>query len=808
MTTVAKPKFPLVDALLYTPPEAADGYIGICTNTTAPGQVYNDIAAENRGSVSVLGPLIVSRDGTERMILNSLVHPAMTYLILFSEESLTFSPSTNLLLALMHGLDESRDGNYIKQGQAASAHFPNLSKGVLDTFRDTIIVLPLFMSQNKQSAAVVAEYLAWLAPKVPAEVLAFLKNANAKDKKYFDALNGLIALLRALPQKEKEVPELDPKDFQHLQPPKVEVKDDPPPVAVPFRASVENNLLRLDIKVGNESYFIRGNFEFQEEMDIVRIEYSLMRFLGERKKLFTPLEQLLIGAELDRANAERTAGITAPPFTAPSGVQGTTEIPLEPAVKLVPDQKYYYKVALKDDGLSVMCMAFDICEEVFDLRSKSVLGIFKWLAEKNRFQDYEMDILHRMDVGGQIGRAAIAARNGYSFIQDFASIFKVNKERLPLLIAESDTFLDAHRKLLLEVYTKGITEEHGDARKGTSRTGVVLAIYRNAAKAFERMPTIYKQGDVSTEEMRSAYKAQLLRLDHDGDYSYGQRTRVHFGFDQLDQAAKDLKKDQFRATIIQRFDPTVDMGSLVNPDTGRKEYTHDPCLTHDVFFIADGKLHSFHVARAHNLPNAYPENIFGLYDAYVSTVREKLGLASGDLYMLSSRGNILLLVEEQRVRKIIAEPSKPIGTVDTASGPSLLGKNVRTSPHHAGVSYATEPLSEAPLFPHPVLARLQSFEGVNTLERAVSYLKERGGSHNNPVLSTYQAGKSDSQADHLAFFQANVFGKKVYATAVFANHTPDLAADLKLVSAIATVYAKRLGVPLADASIFYVNGGA
>ncbi|MEA2701767.1 MAG: hypothetical protein QOE22_476 [Candidatus Parcubacteria bacterium] len=801
MTTTARPQFPIVDALLLTPPEAADGHIGICTNTAAPGQVFNDISEENRPAVSVLGPLIVSRDGTERMILNALVHPTVTYLILFSEESLTFSPSTNLLLALMHGLDGTREGNYIAKGEAASAHLPNLSKDIVDLFRENITVLPLFMSQNKQSAAITAEYLEWLGSRVPEDVLSFLKEANSKDKKYYDALNGLITLLKSVPQKKKAMVELDPKDFQQLQPPKIAIPEDHAPSPALFRVTLEDNLLRLDIAVGGKSYFMRGDDDF-------RIEYSLMKFLAERKELLTPREQLLIGAELNRLNVERTAGIVSEPFIVPSDVAGTEEILLEPATDLIPDQEYYYKIGLKDDEVSVMCMAFDICTEVFDLRSKGATGLFDWLAEKDRFQVYEMDILHRMDVGGQIGRAVIAARFGYSFVQDFSSIFKVNTETLPLLAAEGDSFLDVHRSTLLKVYTEGITEEHGDARKGLSRTAIALAIYRNARQAFDRLPEIYKQGDLSTEEMRAAYKAQLLRLDHDGDYSYGERTRVHFGFDQLERAISILQKDPSRPTLIQRFDPTVDMGASLDPDTGRAVYTHDPCLTHDVLFCIDGKLHSFHIARAHNLANAYPENVFGLFDAYASTVREALKLDSGDLYMLSSRGNILLLTEEQRVRKIIAEPSKPIGEVDRASGPRLFGENVRTAAGMGGVSYSTAPLEEVPLYAHPVIERVKAFEGVDTLARATGYLKQKGGSHNNPILTTYQAGHSDPQADHLAFFQANVFGEKLHATAVFTNHEPVPADDLKLVSALATTYAKVLDVPLGNGSIFYINGNA
>ncbi len=798
----SRPRFPIVDALLLTPPDAADGHIGICTNTSAPGQVYNDIKETNRGAVSVLGPLIVNRDGTERMILNSLAHPTMTHLILFSEESLTFSPSTNLLLALMNGFDEDRGNNAIADGVAASAHYPNLSRDILDAFRQHITVLPLFMSQNKKSTAIVDEYLTWLAEskRVPADIVAFLAKANTKGKKYFDTLNSLIELVRALPQKEKPPVELDPKDFQQLQPPRVEIAPDTAPFPAPFRASLDEGHLRLDIRIGDATYFIRGDDDF-------RMEYSLMRFLGVRKTLFSPLEQLLIGAELNRLNVERATGERVTPFVVENDIHGIEEILLEPTLSLIPDKEYYYKVGLSDNELSVMCMAFDTCAEVFDLRSTGASGIFRWLAEKNRFQDYEMDVLHRMDVGGQIGRAHIALTLGYSFIQDFPGIFKVNTESLPLVIAESDSFLDVHRNLLMKVYTEGLTEAHGDERKGLARTAVALAIYRDAANALAHTPAIYTQGDLSADAMRTAYKEQLLRFDHDGDYSYGQRTRAHFGFDQLETTPQELKKDLSRATLIQRYDPTVDMGISVNPDTGRNEYTHDPCLTHDIFFQKDGKLHSFHIARAHNLPNAYPENIFGLYDAYVSTMRDTLGLPGGDLYMLSSRGNILLLTEEQRVRKIIAEPSKPEGEVSRESGPHLLGENVRPIAH-AGVSYFTAPLAKEALFANSFIERIRNFEGVDTLDRAITYLETKGGAHNNPVLTTHQAGKTDPQGDHLAFFQANVFGKKIQTTAVFTNHTPDTAADLKLVSALANAYAERLSVPLGTASILYVNGEA
>lgn len=797
-----RPPFPLVDAILVTPKESERGAIGVCTNMSAPGQVFNEIEQANRPFVSVLGSLVVNRDGTERMILNCLAHPAIRYLILFSEESRTFSPSTNLLLALQHGMDATKPGNYIVGGKAATPHFPNLSKRIMDAFRETITVIPLFMYENTFTEPVIHEYLEWLRPKVGDDVIGILRKAAERKVIYYDTLNQLIGLMSRLPAGGKEMIELDPREFQHLQPPTVEIPEKKLRITVPFRVSQDGGNIRLDLWVGGETFFLRGREDF-------RMAYSLMKFLGARKKLLSPLEQLALGAELARVDTEIKNGMRLEPAVAPSDVAGVTEIELQPRVALLNDKKYYYKVGVRDNSvISVVCLAFDICEEVFDLRSREPGGIMEWLAEKNRFEEYEMDILHRMDVGGQIGRAAIAAKMGYAFIQDFTSIFKINKTELPLLIAEGDTFLDVHKTLLRKLYTEGLTEEHGDTQKGLARSAVVLAIYRNAATALEKLPAFYQQGDQSTEEMRRNYREQLLRFDHDGDYSYGERTRVHFGFDQLPATIEALKRDPDRAAVIQRYDPAADMGIFTDPVSGKKKFTHDPCLAYDIFIPRGGKLHSFHIARAHNAVNAYPENIFGLSDAYVTTIRDGLGLGAGDLYMLSSRANILLLTEEQRAKKILTEPSKPADDMDTTSGPDEIGNGIKPDVSSSGVvAYAFLPLREAS---EPVrggfVERLRDFEGVDTIERTLRYYQEKGPRHNNPVLSEYQAGKSDPQADQLVFFQANVMGGRVHATAVFANRSlRRFGEDREALNYLATLFRKAFGAPLGHLSLFYVG---
>jgi len=798
--STATSQFPLVDALLLTPPEGKDGFIGICTNTSAPGQVLNEINESVRAFVSVLGSLVVSRDGTERMILNSLAHPTVTYLILFSEESLTFSPSTNLLLAVQYGIDGKNKEHPIVGGKAASAHYPNLSQSIIEAFQKEIVVLPLFMYKNDYSKNIILSYLEWLKPTIPLSIYNLLLEVNQKGKIYYDSLNRLVALLSTESvKKEKGTVELDPKEFQHLQPPKVVIENKIFKPKVPFRVSKEGNTIRVDLSLEDSSFFIKSGDEFL-------LEYSLMKMLGEKKKYLSPQEQLSLGAEITRINAELKNDITYPSFVESREIKGETEILLQPNISLTTDKKYYYKINVREKEVSVMCLAFDVCEKVFELRGASLSGIFEWLSEYNRFEEYEMDILHRIDVGGQIGRATIAADLGYAFIQDFPNIFKINTTDLPLLITEGDNFFDIHKNTLLKLYTNGLTEEHGDNQKGLARSGVMLAIYRDTEKSLASLPALYKQGDRTTQEIREAYKAQLLRFDHDGDYSYGERTRAFFGFDQLPRTVEILKKDASRATIIERYDPVRDMSSYVDLDSGKTKYTHDPCLTHDIFFLADGKLHSFHIARAHNMVNAYPENIFGLYDAYVSTIREGLGAQGGDMYMLSSRGNILLLTEEQRTKKLLGEPSKPADDLDTISGPYQLAPNIEKPKVTSAVAYAHIPLTiEKKSGENKILTNLRTLGGVDTIEKAIEYLKVKGVMHNNPVLSEYQAGVSDPQGDQLAYFQANVMGGKVHVTAVFMNHAlSNLESDKKLINHLATCFGETLDSPLGKASLFYV----
>ncbi|MBP6085494.1 hypothetical protein KA517_04650, partial [Candidatus Gracilibacteria bacterium] len=762
-------------------------------------QVLNMLEDAYREDVTALGSLIVNRDGAERMIINCLVHPTLKYLILFAEEGLTFSPSTNLLVALMQGYQTDKNGNYINGGRAASAHYPNISIKLLETFRNTITVIPLFTHKSKFSNQIIADYLAWLQPKVDQNLFATIQKINQKDKIYYDSLKEVLTLIKDLPMAEKTVIELDVKEFQQLQPPKIAIDAPEKTFPTPFEVRASGKNIVLSIAIDGQKLVLEGPDDFL-------LGYSLMKTLGPKKDLLSPQQQLLLGAELGLVRAQIEDNIEVPHLTTP--IQNSfpeAQAPLQSRVFLQTDKKYYYRIGIDGSTISLMCLAYDICEAVFDLRSTSFTALIEKLVEMNRFEAYEMDILHRIDVGSQLARAHTAAKLGYLFMQDFPNLFKINTTELPLLIADSDTFLTTHKSLLQQLYTRGLTEEHGDPWKGLARSASVLAVYRKMDQALALLPAVYQQGDQTTVEMREAYKQQLLRYDHDGSYSYGERTRAFFGFDQLEQAAAALQRNPTQAVIVQRFDPSADMSSSINPITGKMEFSHDPCLTHDIFWINNQKLFSFHIARAHNTVNAYPENIFGLYDAYTTTIADTLAISTGDMFMLSSRANILLLTEEQRTKKLLAEPSKPTELTDTTSGPYLLGENISPPTDNYGVAYQHHSLTANRKTPeHPWLTRMENYRDQNIIKKAITYLYEKGLSHNNPVLSTYHANDDDPQSDQLVFLQINVFGKKIHATAVCTNRSlSQRENDIQLLNYIATLFSDQLEVPLGDLSLFY-----
>lgn len=794
--------FPIVDAVLTLPPEGREGIFGVCTNTLAPGQVLNEIELKKRENVSILGPLIVNKDGVERLIVNSLVHSKMKYLILFSEEASLFFPSTNLLMTMIEGVTGVE--NKVNNSLGSVAYYPNIPKNLVEEFRKRIVPIPLFMSHSEKSKEVVERYIdEYLSGILDENTINFLKKVNSKKKIYYDKLNELLEKLAFQDLSEKESIELNSNDFKHLQPPKINLDPMDKKVEVPFNVENKDGKINLNIKIKDKEYLINGSDDFL-------ISYSLMKELGKEKENFTSLDQLLLGADLARVDTEIKNNFKIDSFVKPLEIKDGKELKIAESTSLIPDKKYYYRVNAKEKNISVSCLTHDTCEDVYELISSDPLSIIYRLAKDNRFEDYEMDILHRMDIGAQVARAGIAVKNNCLFLQDLSLLFKENKTHLPLYILKGEDFLEVHKKIIQKIYTGGLTESHADERKGTARSASVLAVFEASQKAFSKMPNIYKSEGEDSKEVREAYKKELLSFETDGHYAYGERTRSYFGFDQLSFAVETLKKNPQTPVVVQRYAPDADMELYVEEETGELKATEDPCLTNDIFWLKNGKLNSFHIARAHNIVNAYPQNLFGLYDAYFEYIRDELNVDFGSMYMLSNRANILLLTESQKSQRIIAESSKPSDKKEE-SGPFLINKEKRernSGEVHYEILESVE-LSEIEKTKKPnseIIEKLENYKGVNTLEKAAIYLFERGVNHNNPVLSTFIPSESDSVNEEMSFYQANVFGGKVYATAVFTNISTQKREEInEVVKYISSRFVKKLGYPSGDINIFYIG---
>lgn len=797
---------PFIETELLTPEIGREGSIAICTNTLAPGQVHGQLPDTLREQVPVLGSLKVSRGGAELMIVNALADPTIQSLLLFGPECGSFYPSTNLLQAIRGGYLLGVDGNKITDSVGVSAQYPNISEEILEQFKDTVSVLPVFTSTRKETATIVDAYLDEFSERLGLNIVDAVRKANGKKRIDYDVLSGLLTYLSEQTSRRnpKVIPLLDSATFSRLQPPIIELEVTTSEILktdIPLRVEVLNRKIKVTIADENGIGLELGSDDwFELANDIEEACKALDTSLNAE-------QQLSLGILLGRASVlvERNESgllndVGAPPKT--------EQFKPGKRTGLRTDKQYYYLVKVRPDGkLAIRCMAHDDCEEVFELRSQSSDAIVERLADDDRFENYDHQLLHRIYVGAEIARADEARIRGLEYLQDFSLLFELNTEYLPTIRVEADTFATLHRRLVGEILARGVTEAHADVGKGTARTAVVLATLRDASSGFasQLIPRSYAQGSVVVEDLRESYKQQLLRPDHDGSYSYGERTTTFFGHNQLDRVNEVLVAGATTG-IIQRYDPSVDMSLGKDEITGESVSSHDPCLTHDVYFVVDGKLHSLHIARAHNTVNAYPENIWGLYDAYDSTVSQTTGLPIGDFHMLSSRANILLLTEQEKAKAIVAESTKPSDDHDTTSGPHRLDV-VGASELEAGLQITTLPLSEVYTCDHEFIERLVDYRGVDTIERAIKYFEDKGVKHNNPILTTFDARIDDPSGSHLVFFQANVMGGKLCVTSILTGRSSSqLENDLRLCNYLASKIALRLGMPLGELMFGVVNG--
>ena len=74
-----------------------------------------------------------------------------------------------------------------------------------------------------------------------------------------------------------------------------------------------------------------------------------------------------------------------------------------------------------------------------------------------------------------------------------------------------------------------------------------------------------------------------------------------------------------------------------------------------------------------------------------------------------------------------------------------------------------------------------------------------------PCLEAHCSGSPLPQDDVLAFFQANIFGDKLHATAVFTNRAlSNKTKDIEMCNYIASKHAKELKSKLGTLTLFYI----
>ncbi|MBW1974347.1 MAG: DUF4346 domain-containing protein [Deltaproteobacteria bacterium] len=131
----------------------------------------------------------------------------------------------------------------------------------------------------------------------------------------------------------------------------------------------------------------------------------------------------------------------------------------------------------------------------------------------------------------------------------------------------------------------------------------------------------------SVETMKK-YQREFLSelLPEDTTYTYGNRIRAHFGFDQIEKVTKRLRKDsEDRKSYVVLWDPRRDLSETAS---GR------PCLVSIFFRKFEEKLTLTATFRTHNALDAWLVNFYGLM-ALRDLVASNTDLPGGAITIIS-----------------------------------------------------------------------------------------------------------------------------------------------------------------------------
>jgi len=134
------------------------------------------------------------------------------------------------------------------------------------------------------------------------------------------------------------------------------------------------------------------------------------------------------------------------------------------------------------------------------------------------------------------------------------------------------------------------------------------------------------------DEKLKLYSEQFMSPENPGfDYTYGERLRRNNEVDQIVAVIKRLRESPVTRRAVMTTWHSSDLMSDL----------HVPCMIMDDFLMRDNKLHLTAVFRSHDIKQAWPQNVFGLY-TMLKFVANEVGTDVGSITTFSVNAHIYL----------------------------------------------------------------------------------------------------------------------------------------------------------------------
>lgn len=186
---------------------------------------------------------------------------------------------------------------------------------------------------------------------------------------------------------------------------------------------------------------------------------------------------------------------------------------------------------------------------------------------------------------------------------------------------------------------------------------VVFYPDRDANPYFHFMEGLWMIAGRNDVEWISRFNASIANYSDDGvtfHGAYGYRWRKHFGFDQIDIIAEQLRTNpDDRRIVLQMWDPKVDLAR------GGKDF---PCNTAIKFRIVDGRLDMTVENRSNDMIwGAYGANAvhFSMLQEYMAA---KIGVSLGHYWQVSTNFHSYMDTLKKHSALLLEKPSSPYHT--------------------------------------------------------------------------------------------------------------------------------------------------